>query len=1825
MSIRRRRLSHCVRTVIDEMLHSLAREGRIGRASPMPPQAQTLRLEERLLMSATPAVALVECNGACESFTNVLSEGCVPAEFEGVNDEPGFRDPLCAENSELSIAGTEFVQPNFDIPIVDDAAKEQARVELIVIDSRVQDSDELLSVLLQSDRSYRLLRLEADQDGIRQITERLEELQSVSSIHLISHGRSGEVQIGSTPLNQDTLPDYQDQLRRWQSFLQPDADLLIYGCDVANSHQGQRLLSDLARLTGADVGGSNDATGHEQLGGDWDLEFFDGTLFTDTVFANQSAAGWTHILQSETLMVDTPDNIVSATATATATPQLIASNEMLVNTPSNVVQTTAVSGRGSPQAVATDAFGNSIIVWSERTTDGSGWGVYARRFFADGLANGAAFLVNSNTVNDQQWASVAMNAAGDFVVAWTASEQDGDGDGVYLKRYGANGASIDSFDVLANTGQVSGDQFNPVIALNDGGQAVVAWQHDTSSTTGIYARTFSLSDAVSSQSLNSPLITVSSGTNHSNPSVDMNNDGKFVIAWQQGNKALVQRFDSSGNARGLAIDLNPLNLLGVLGEDARPVVSIQSTGDFFVVMESDTVGAAGLWGRRYSDLGLGYGLSSFQIAVGADNQAPSISIGRDDSMAVVYEANDANNMGVYLQRYSASGDSLGTEIAVNQTTSGNQRNASVATLTEKASIVVWSGKGTQPGNSDNDGVFVRNVLTAPPAISTPADVSIQEDATLSNVILTIADSDTLISELTITAFSDNPSLISDSGIVLSGTGSTRRLSLTPIANQHGTAEITLAVSDGTSTTTTSFQLTVTAVDDRPEAVDDTYVTDEDTALVIDPSDGLLSNDTEPDDQDLLILDVRPPAVGVLELKQDGRFTYLPDAEFHGITSFQYLVDDGASDRTGYWNLDGTAMGSIGTSYGTVDGAVATQGVWGKALQFDGANDSVRITDPTYATAFTLSFWFRIPDLTGTGFQYLYSHGDLGDHDSLNIYLIESSTVGTNANNVLRTKFSNGTSSDSVGGLDINAAGLGLNDNQWHQYTLTVDSVSGLRIFIDGVQHAQKINGSEVINPNGDAWLGSRYDRNQARFFSGAMDTLQMFGRNLSSAEVADLYHGEPSVGDVQITVTSVNDVPILQTNSVGIVVEGSEIRIDDNLLRVSDADHSAADITFTLTSSPEHGWLQRDGLSMSPGETFTQEDLNNDRIRFLHDGSESVFDSFVFTVNDGAGGFISQQTFLLNVTQVNDQPPTIVSHSGASVVEIHVPEKSVLVTTLAATDTDLPAEVLTYSLAGGTDASKFAIDASTGVLTFAAEPDFEIPGDSDFDNVYEVIVSVSDGLFDTSQRFLVGVLDLYERPVLETNTGLTVDEGTSRAFSSQILRSVDIDSSAELIRYTLEARPSNGRILLEGNTLATGDSWTQQDIDNGRVTYFHDGSETTTDSFRFSLSDESGETVLVDDLTVDILAVNDAPTVRPWQGATYAGLALNVSAPGLLNGATDAEGDVVTVRLVQAPANGTVRVRANGSFTYTPTGGFVGVDSWLFVTTDGQNSSTPAMATVMVNPIQTPTSTGNSGAGATTPASNDSPPNGNGDAMGQPASPSGGGSGSAAAATDNGSGLLAPAGTEGPSSGDGTSPSDRRNSTAEISMNAVDRSDVTDEVRGLFSGIRESDQSRDAGVNRAKETGFETSRRHAAGSIEALAGISAGHRLDSWLSGAVAVREEVYHQLADQNRQTTEQFEKALNGDTAFRHRIVGSVGVVTTGFSVGYLMWAIRGGMLLSGLLAQMPAWTMLDPLLVVDDEPNNEDKESLQNIIDRQQRQIRRTTKSLSLETDKSISEKG
>ena len=91
----------------------------------------------------------------------------------------------------------------------------------------------------------------------------------------------------------------------------------------------------------------------------------------------------------------------------------------------------------TPRAVAIDSDGDYIVTWTGRDGNGNGFGIYARRYNKDGVAQDTnEFLVNTTALENQTFSSVAMDADGDFVITWTSSQDDGLGIsyGIYAQR-----------------------------------------------------------------------------------------------------------------------------------------------------------------------------------------------------------------------------------------------------------------------------------------------------------------------------------------------------------------------------------------------------------------------------------------------------------------------------------------------------------------------------------------------------------------------------------------------------------------------------------------------------------------------------------------------------------------------------------------------------------------------------------------------------------------------------------------------------------------------------------------------------------------------------------------------------------------------------------------------------------------------------------------------------------------------------------------------------------------------------------------------------------------------------------------------------------------------------------------------------------------------------------------------------------------------------------------------------------------------------------------------------------------------------------------------
>lgn len=178
-------------------------------------------------------------------------------------------------------------------------ALQGAGTELVFIDARVPELQLLLDDLAaqqQGGRAVEVVVIGADEDGIAVVGDSLAGRTDVAAIHLIGHGADGVAELGAGRLDAASLVLRAGEISAWGDALTAEADLLIYGCDVASTPVGESLVDALAALTGADVAASDDPTGAASLGGDWDLEYRSGGVEAAIAPGLQVQQDWGSVL-----------------------------------------------------------------------------------------------------------------------------------------------------------------------------------------------------------------------------------------------------------------------------------------------------------------------------------------------------------------------------------------------------------------------------------------------------------------------------------------------------------------------------------------------------------------------------------------------------------------------------------------------------------------------------------------------------------------------------------------------------------------------------------------------------------------------------------------------------------------------------------------------------------------------------------------------------------------------------------------------------------------------------------------------------------------------------------------------------------------------------------------------------------------------------------------------------------------------------------------------------------------------------------------------------------------------------------------------------------------------------------------------------------------------------------------------------------------------------------------------------------------------------------------------------------------------------------------
>ena len=164
---------------------------------------------------------------------------------------------------------------------------------LVLIDGSLADVDLLVSEI---DPSAAVAILDPSVDLIQQTSQILAGHHDIAELHIVTHGSRGALLLGDQSIDARSLADSSQLIANWKTSMSDGADILLYGCDVADGVAGQQFIQKVADLTGADVAASVDKTGSDLASADWDLEAHIGNIDSKLAVSAAALSRYRHTL-----------------------------------------------------------------------------------------------------------------------------------------------------------------------------------------------------------------------------------------------------------------------------------------------------------------------------------------------------------------------------------------------------------------------------------------------------------------------------------------------------------------------------------------------------------------------------------------------------------------------------------------------------------------------------------------------------------------------------------------------------------------------------------------------------------------------------------------------------------------------------------------------------------------------------------------------------------------------------------------------------------------------------------------------------------------------------------------------------------------------------------------------------------------------------------------------------------------------------------------------------------------------------------------------------------------------------------------------------------------------------------------------------------------------------------------------------------------------------------------------------------------------------------------------------------------------------------------
>ncbi|MEZ5650128.1 MAG: DUF4347 domain-containing protein [Burkholderiaceae bacterium] len=1627
---------------------------------------------------------------------------------------PGIEPLAFADGAEVTLARA---------PEPEQAGAQHAlRRELVVIDAALGDYQALRDDFEKqagAERSLTFLILDEGDDGLDAIGGHFAEANTrYDALHLVGHGDETGFQLGRSFVDNDLVRARAVELAAWESALADQADILIYGCDVAADAAGRTMLENIAALTGADVAASEDTTGSVARGGDWNLEARVGTI--DSVGLH---SGWDGTLE-----------VVGTNPEARVNPANGADNA--TDPPS--------TGQVAYNAVS------AVVVWESE-------GSIAFRIYG-GPGNGVSATVADEIGVVREQPTVALADDGSFAIVWVADNGNGDTD-VYAQRFDADGtpkaaptrdggwpwANANEFRINAAT---AGSTWDPSLAMAGDGRFVVTWTHNAIGGSHVSARVF---DALGNPTLGPADVAVfgvsASNSQHGarvawDPSADrfgivflepymsrhviyflgVSGDGSLITAGRTFNP------DDGGQVleAGLTIAESGEVVMSAIYDTSGTRSVIVGMADLFTeIPTSATFAVANLDSRNAANPVVYGGETALDVAVGAENQ-----------ILVSWQANDLDTPGtstVYIREYDATLHSPTlSPLNVPDTSAGDQNAPSLALWRDEGAIV-WSGNGDQAGQADPAGTFVVG-LQVQFALGAIVDddptvvVSVPENAAVDTPTgLTAKAKDANPGDTVAYAITDANSpfqIDAATGVITVGPDDRLDFETRPTETIHVAAQS----SDGSSSTA-AFTVDVSDVNDPPVGVDRTIVAQSGTARVLTLADFPVVDQDGP---------ALPAAIAIQGLAGGGslRLSGAP------LTVFPVTVS--AAQISGGELVYEAPPSAVGPDYARLDVVVIDDGGTPAAT-------SSRLTIDANAA----------PVIT--------SHGGLAQA------FVSHAENGGSVTTVTASDLDSLTLSYAiVAGAD--------------QSAFVVDPATGAVSF----QAAP-----DFESPGSDAGSNTYEVTIGVSDGDGGSDNQTLF-----------------------VTVTNVDEPPG-SADVTRAIDGGTPLRLKTSDFPFSDPEGTTKPNAIRFDLAQGKGALYFNAAMIANGQVLTAAQIDTGLLdyRAPANASGNAYDVLQFTVIDTGGNAAPAPSLLiLNANAA----PLITSNGGGDEADVTVDENRRLVTTVSASDAEggaIDYGILASGLGGGADAALFTLDASSAQLRFAERPDFESPTDADGDNIYELTVVATDENGATDRQDLhVRVANVVEPAIIDAPAFVVTQEDVAVDFVGGIAVSVQDPEARSLFRVTLSLDHGSAQIDLSalgpfqsgsgvvhaGTPLSFSGNLTtvNQALAGLRYLPAPDASDLATLEITVQAGSFAANDPVHAKVRIVVNAVNDAPLAGgSSQASGPADRPLVIGNQTLLASDVDDTSSELVYTLRSAPAAGVLQLSgqtlsAGGRFTqadvdagrlwYLGGSGDAASELIELSLSDAAGARIDGIQLTIELTAATPNVVPPVDGGTTTPpetvadADSTDPA---GEALEDSATSTGADRTAAAVWVDAGGGA-----------GPATTASDGQTADAPTETAVAGAPIGGSAIHGESGGrkmqtIVESDRMTTTGVDEARPIDSDALEPNGA------------TRADS---GALTDRVWLDTPIGDSLLRSFAQNAQRHEPNLVFEQTVAASSVAVSTGVSIGYVIWLLRGGALLSSIIASMPAWRSIDPLPVLQNLHNGAregtDEESIESMLD-------------------------